>query len=252
MRLEKYAIVITVIMTVFGATIGTTHGAPKSEEKKDWNIPFLGIMKVPVQLEIVDGKDVIVEIIKFSEKINQSHPVKDTISKVQAPSPADIAEAFANNNIGVYQLALKNNGSYNLAVVFAGKLPENYNATGLTFYDKLKNTNQQQQEEIHKLILKGIDDIYTKEPDLQDMFQLEILEFYPFEEMENKNAQIVSVGGSVAARTFKLIQPLALKIYLINKDSDIYVVGVLNSGPDRKLWDNMTKEMLRTARLNGL
>lgn len=252
MGFKKYIFVFTFILTILGSIAGTTYGAQKPEVKKDWNISFLGTMKVPAQLEIVDGKDVIEEIVKFSEKVNKSHPAKDTISKVQTLSPEDIAEAFTNNNIGVYQFALKNNGSYNIAMVFAGKLPAKYNTTGLTFFDKLKNTNQQQQVEIHQLILKGMDDIYTKVPDLQDLFQLEILEFYPFEQMDNKNVQIVSVGGSVAVRTFKLIQPFALKTYIINKNSEIYIFGVLNSGPDRKIWDDMTKKMLSTARWNWL
>lgn len=252
MGLKKYVIVFTFLLTVLGPMVGTAHGEPRQEVKKAWNISFLGTMQVPAQLEIVDGKDVIGEILKFSAKLNNSHPGENTISKVQTLSPEDIAEAFANNNIGVYQFALKNNGSYNIAMVFVGKLPEKYNATGLIFFDKLKNTNQQQQEEMHKLILKEIDNVYTKQPDLQDMFQLEILEFYPFEQIFNKNAHIVSAGGSVAVRTFKLIQPLALKTYIINKNSEIYIFVVLNSGPDRKIWDDMTKEMLSTARWNWL
>jgi len=252
MRLNKYVIVFTVIMTVIGTMIGTTHGAPKPEVTKDWNISFLGTMQVPAQLEIVDGQDVLGEIVKLGEKMNKSQPVQDGISKVPTISPADIAEAFTNNNIGVYQLALKNNGSYNIGMVFVGKVPAQYNSTGLTYFDKLKNTNQQQQEEIHKLILKGINDVYTKEPDLQNIFQLEILEFYPFQQIDNTHAQIISVGGSVAVRTFKLIQPFALKTYIINKNSDIYIFGILNSGPDRKIWDDMTQKMLSTARWNWL
>ena len=252
MRLKKYIIVFTVIMTVFGAMIEITYGAPKLEEKRDWNIPFLGTLQVPTQLEIVDGKDVIREIITFDEKVKKSNPPKDTVPTVEILSPQDIDEAFANNTIGVYQLALKNNGSYHIAMVFVGKIPAEYNTKGLTFFDKIKNTPQQKQEEIHTLILKGIDDIYTKEPALQNMFQLEILEFYPYEQIDSKKAQIVSVGGSLAVRTFKLIQPFALKTYIINKNSDMYVFSVLNSGPDRKLWDSITNEMLRTARWNWL
>lgn len=250
MRLKKYLILFTVIMSVFGVMPATTYSAPKLEEKQDWNISFLGTMQVPTQLEIVDGKDVIGEIIKFAEKAHKSRPANDGISKVQTHSPEEIAEFFTNNNIGVYQLALKNNGSYNIAMVFAGKIPEKVNANGLSFFDNLKNTTPQKQEELHHFILSGINDMYTKVPDLQDIFQLEILEFYPFEQMNNKNSRIISLGGSAAVRTFKLIQPFALKTYIINKDSELYIFGVLNSGSDRKLWDDMTKEMLRTARWN--
>ena len=76
MRLKKYIIVFTVIMTVFGAMIEITYGAPKLKEKRDWNIPFLGTLQVPAQLEIVDGKDVIREIITFDEKVKKSNPSK--------------------------------------------------------------------------------------------------------------------------------------------------------------------------------
>lgn len=256
MRFKKYVIVFTVIMSVFVMMTETTYGAPKTEAKKDWAMSFLLTMQVPDQLEIVDGNSVIREILTLGEKMKKSHPTHDTLPKTQPFSPEDITQFFANHNIGIYQFALKNSGSYNTAMVFAGKLPAAHNAAGLTFFNNLKNMDQQKQEELHKLILKGIDEVYAevyaKEPDLRDMFQMEILEFYPFEHIGTKDVKIISVGGSVAVRSFKLVQPFAVKTYIINNNSDIYIFSVLNSGPDRKLWENMTKEMLRTARWDFL
>ena len=252
MEFKKHIIIFTVIMTIFGAMVETAYGAPKPEVKKDWNISFLGTVQVPAQLEIVDVIDVIGEYLKFSEKISKDNLSKNTPPKVKIPTSEEIAELFTSNNIGVYQLALKNNGSYNTVFIITGKIPKQYNTNGIKFFNTLTNIDPQKQEELHKLILKGMDEIYTKVPDLQNLFQLEILEFYPFEKMTNKNAQIISAGGSVAVRTFKLIQPMALKVYFVNKSSEIYLFGVIGSGPDRKMWDDMTKEMLSTARWSWL
>ena len=247
MRIEKYVVVCAVVMMVFGSMIGTTYGAPSEEGKKDWNISFLGTMQVPDQLEIVDGKDVILEMVKIDEKAKKEHPVKVADLKAKTFSPQEITEAFEKNNIGVYQFALKNHGSYNTAFVFVGKLPAQYNVNGVTFFDTLKNMNRKKQEEVHKMILKGIGDVYAKDPELKNVFDVEILEFYPFKQIDNENAKIVSVGGSLAVRTFKLVQPFAFKTYIVNKNSEIYIFTILDSGSDRKIWDKMTKEMLKTA-----
>lgn len=249
---SKYFIVVVVLLANFMAMMGIAYGAPKEEMKKAWNISFLGTLQVPAQLEIVDGKDVMVEIMKLSEKMEKSYPSKKKNPEVKNTTPEEIAATFDENKIGFYEFALKNNGTYNIALVFAGKLPANMNAGGIAFFETLKSTDKQKQEEIHKLILTKMDEIYEKAPDFKDMFQMEILEFYPFEQMTNKNAQIISVGGSVALRTFKLIQPAAFKVYFINKNSELYVFGVINSGQDRKLWDDMSKEMLSSARWSWL
>lgn len=250
MNFKKYIAMLTVVITVSVTMLATAYGAPKPELKKDWDISFLGTMQVPEQLEIIDGKDVIEEVMKFSEKASKAYPLKPTAPKVKAPSFEDVSEFFTTNNIGVYQLALKNNGSYNTAILFAGKIPAKNNTNQLIFFDKLKNTDPQKQKELHTLILKGIDEAYTKVPDLQNLFQLEIIEFYPFERMTSQNVEMISMGGSIAVRTFKLIQPAAFKIYVINKNAEIYIFGVINSGPDRKMWDDMTKEMLSNLQWN--
>ena len=250
MNFKKYITMLTVVMTVSITMLATAYGAPTPELKKDWDISFLGTMQVPAQLEIVDGKDVIEEVMKFSEKASKAYPMKSTVPKMKAPSFEDVSQFFTTNNIGVYQLALKNNGSYNTAILFAGKVPAKNNTNELIFFDKLKNTDSQKQKELHTLILKGIDEAYTKVPDLQNLFQLEIIEFYPFERIISQNVEMIGMGGSVAVRSFKLIQPAAFKIYVINKNAEIYVLGVINSGPDRKMWDDMTKDMLSNMQWN--
>jgi len=232
--------------------IATGYCAVKGEEKKDWNISFLGTFQVPAQLEIVDGKEVIIEVLKMSEKMGeQNTPTKEKLS-ANTVSPEAITAFFEENKIGLYELALKNNGSYNVALLFAGKLPADMNADGVAFLADLKGIDKKQQEEIHTLLQKQINDMYAQNPEMKDIFEIEILEFYPFEQLTNKNAEMISIGASVAVRAFKLIQPGACKVYFINKNSELYVFGIINSGQDRKLWDNMSKEMLSNARWSWL
>lgn len=252
MSRRKYFIVLVVLLANILNMTGVVCAAPKVETQKDWNISFLGTLQVPAQLEIVDGKDVFGQMMKVAETMGKSNPSKIDSPKVKAVSPEEIAAMFDDNKFGLYEFALKNNGTYNVAIVFAGKIPASMNAAGITFFNTLKSTDKQKQEELHKTILKGLNDIYVKAPEMKDVLQLEILEFYPFEQITNKKAQIVSVGGSVALRTYKMIQPAAFKIYFINKNSELYVFGVINSGQDRKMWDNMSKEMLSSARWNWL
>ena len=248
MRNRKIFVVLVVLVTAFLVMAGTAYGASKENSNKDWNISFLGTMQVPAQLEIVDCKDVLVEMTKINEKLATAKPAKAQKPNEKVTSPEEVAAAFEKNNIGIYEFALKNNGTYNTAWVFAAKIPDELKPAGITLFDELKATDKKQQAEIHRKILKGMDEFFTKVPDLTEIFQMEILEFYPFEQMTNKNAQIVSVGGSVVFRMYKLIQPAAFKVYFIKKNSELYVFGVVNSGPDRKMWDNMSKEMLSSAR----
>lgn len=245
---RKYLILLAVLVTTLLPMMGTVYGAPKEESKKLWNIPFLGTMQVPDRVEIVDGKDVVGQIMKMSNSMAKANSSPAKRSNVKMSSPEEISAMFDDNKIGIYEFAVKNNGAYNIALVFAGKIPTEGNASGLAFFEKLKNSDKEKQVEIHKIILNGINEAYGKVPELKDMFELEILEFYPFEQLTNKNAQIISVGGSVAVRTFKMIRPVAFKVYFINKDSELYVFGVINSGLDRQMWDTMSKEMLSSAR----
>lgn len=240
-----------VVATTFFGVAGTAYGAEKeSLGYKDWNIAFLGTLQVPGGLEIVDYKDVVAELLKVidkEEKLKQIQQEKQDINGT-AVSPEEIMAALEKYNLGIYQFALKNNGSYNTAFVVVAEIPEELKPEGLALFDKLLRQDKKNQEAIHREIIKGMDEVYAAAPETKDIFQMEFLEFYPFEQLTNKNAQIVSVGGSVAFRLFKLVMPAATKVYFIKNNKDMHVFGVVNSGPDRKLWDNMSKDMLKKAR----
>lgn len=241
-------VVLVALVTTFLMMVGTAYGAPKENGTKDWDISFLGTMQVPAKLEIVDCKDVLVELMKISQEMEKTKPASTKKTNEVVISPEEVAAAFTKNKFGIYEFALKNNGTYNTAMVFAFKMPDELKLSGMTFFDELQKIDKKQQAAIHKQIVTGMNEVFTKCPELKDTFQMEILEFYPFEQMTNKNAQIVSVGGSVAFRMYKLIQPAAFKVYFIKKNTDLYVFGVVNSGQDRKMWDNLSKEMLMSAR----
>ncbi len=247
MQKSKLFMVI-VVMTTFLVMAGTAYGASKETSTKDWNIQFLGTLQVPAQLEIVDAKDVITAIGKISEKVEKEKAAKGQKPTAEVMSAQDIAANLEKNNVGIYEFALKNNGTYNTAWVIAFKMPEEFKPTGLSFFDRIQKMDKKQQAELQTQIISGMNKVFTEVPELKDIFEMEILEFYPFEQMTNKNAQIVSVGGSVAFRMYKMIQPAAFKVYFIKKNTQMYVFGVINSGPDRKMWDNMTQEMLGSAR----
>lgn len=235
---------ICLMMLTIWITMVLTVTATEAE-KKNWDIPYLGRLYAPVELEIIDGKDVITEFIKMSETIEKSSPVKNQ-SQVTF-SDKTIEEGLSSTQISFYQLAMKNNGTYNTAFLFAGRATEEWNKQGVDFFNKLKSMDSKQQVETHAFILKIMDELYTHKPECKNIFQLEILEFYPFEQFSNKNAQIISVGGSIALRTFKIVYPTAFKIYFIKKDSHFYILGEIDSGTNRKMWQSMTKEMLSTA-----
>ena len=250
MLIKKWFVVCMVLTTVFFGVAGTAYGAAKeSAGYKDWNITFLGTLQVPGELEIIDYKDVVAELLKVidkEEKLKQIQREKQDINGT-AVSPEEIMAVLEKYNLGIYQFALKNNGSYNTAFVLAAEIPEELKAEGLALFDELLRQDKKNQEAIHREIIKGLDEAYAAAPEVKDIFQMEFLEFYPFEQLTNKNVQIVSVGGSVAVRLFKLVMPAAAKVYFIKNNKDMYVFGVVNSGPDRKLWDNMSKDMLSKA-----
>lgn len=247
MQKRKLFVVVFVLLTTFWVMIGTAYGAPKESGTKEWDISFLGTLQVPAQLEIVDAKDVIMAIGKVAEKVEKEKAAKGQKTTTEVMSAQDIAANLEKNKVGIYEFALKNNGTYNTALVIVFKMPEEFNPTGLSFFDRLQKMDKKQQAEIQKEIITGTNKVFAESPELKDIFEMEILEFYPFEHMTNKNAQIVSVGGSVAFRMYKIIQPSALKVYFIKKNTQMYVFGVINSGPDRKMWEDMTKIMLDGA-----
>lgn len=247
MQKRKLFALVFVMMT-FLVMAGTAYGAPKETSTKDWHIQFLGTLQVPAQLEIVDAKDVIMAIGKISEKVEKEKAAKGQKTTTEIMSAQDIAANLEKNNVGIYEFALKNNGTYNTALAITFKMPEEFKATGLTFFDNIQKMDKKQQTELQKQIITGMNKVFTEVPELKDIFEMEILEFYPFEHMTNKNAQIVSVGGSVAFRMYKMIHPAAFKVYFIKKNTQMYVFGVINSGPDRKMWEDMTKTMLGGAR----
>lgn len=241
---------VVALLAICIASMETAYGAEKNDSKAAWNISFLGALPVPAQMEIIDIKDVLIELSKLNAKTEEQNPPKDNNLKKKVMSPEEIAAVFETYNIGVYEFAIKNNGTYNTALAFAGKAPAQMNANGIKFFNRLQTTSKQQQKEIHMAILKGIDEVYAKKPDLKNVFELEILEFYPFEHISNKNVEIISIGGSMAIRTFKLIQPAAFKVYFINKNAELYIFAVINSGLDRKMWDQMSQDMLTNAQWN--
>ncbi|WP_110955499.1 hypothetical protein [Anaerosinus massiliensis] len=239
----KRMISAMVIVLVIGSA-----GIVNASATKAWEIPFLGTLQVPEQLEIIDGKDVMFAFVKYGEEIEKNKNKNKILrSEFKANPYEEIEKAFDQNYIGVYQFAFKDKGSYNTAFGFAGKIPAQYNANGIDFFDVLKHTDRKKQEEIHTLILKTMKDIYEKETGLKDTFDIEILDFYPLKQFKNEEVQVISGGANLVVRNFKLVRPFAVKVYLIQKNSEIYVFGVLNSGYDRKFWDKMTEKMLRTA-----
>lgn len=250
MLIRKWFVVCVVLASAFLGVAGTAYGAPKEEAShKDWNIAFLGTLPVQSGLEIVDYKDVVAAMMKV---VNQEERAKQIQRESQdisgtAVSPEELLAALEKYNLGIYQFALKNNGSYNTAVVLAAEIPEELKPAGLALFDELLRQDKKKQEATYGQIIKGMDELYRAAPEAKDVFQMEFLEVYPFEQLTNKNAQIVSVGGSVALRIFKLVMPAAVKVYFIRNNTDMYVFGVVNSGPDRKLWDNMSKDMLSKA-----
>ena len=248
MQKRKLVVIVFVLLTSLWIMLETAYGAPRESAAKEWDISFLGTLQVPAQLEIVDAKDVIKVIGEIAEKVEKEKAAKGQKTTTEVVSAQDMVASLERNNAGIYELALKNKGTYNIALVIAFKMPEEFKSTGLSFFDKLQTMDKKQQAEIQRQII-NITTVALKEvPNLKDVFEMEVLEFYPFEQMTNKNAQIVSVGGSVAFRTYKIIQPAALKVYFIKKNTQMYVFGVMNSGPDRKMWDDMTKTMLGGAK----
>lgn len=248
MNAKKYVMVLTVLMATLLPVVGIAYGAPQNEDSKLWNIPFLGTMEVPKQLEIIDGKDIVWQMIKVGNEGMKLNPnAYKQGNTVKATLPEDVATMFDESQMGFYEFALKKNNTYSVAFVFAGKVPENGNQGALAFFEKLKSTDKQKQAELQQLIRLQMADAYQKVPGLKDLFQLEILEFYPFEQFANKEAQVISVGGSLAVRSFKILSPVACKVYFINKNSEIYVFGVIDNGTDRQTWDDMSKKMLSNA-----
>lgn len=244
MKKSKWFVVIAVWLTAYLSMSGIADCAA---EEKTWDISFLGTLKVPAQLEIVDAKDVITEIGKISEKIEKENVAKGVKPAARIISPQEVIAALEKNHVGIYELALKNKGSYNTAFVITFKFPREFEAAGVNFFDSLQKMDKNQQAEVHKQILAGMDTAYAKIPDLKGILEMEILEFYPFEQMTNANAEMISVGGSVAFRMYKIIEPAAVKVYFIKKNKQFYVFGLINSGQDRKLWEDMTKKMLSDA-----
>ena len=251
MLIRKWFVICVVLAATFFSMAGTTYGAAKEEAgSKDWNIAFLGTVQVPGGLEIVDYKDVLAEMMKVidqEEKLKQIQQEKQDLGGTSV-SAEEVLASLEKYNLGIYQLALKNSGTYNTAVVLAMEIPEELKPAGFAMFDELLKQDKKKQEAIYGEIVKGLDGLYAATPEVKNVFQMEILEFYPFEQLTNKNAQIVSVGGSVALRFFKLVMPAAAKMYFIKNNTNLYVFGVVNSGPDRKLWDNMSKDMLSKAR----
>ena len=250
MLIKRWFVIGLVLSVAFFGVAGTAYGAAKEKAaSRNWNIAFLGTLPVQGGLEIVDYKDVVaamMKVINQEEKAKQIQRESQDISGTVV-SPEEVLAALEKYNLGVYQWALKNNGTYNTAVVFVAEIPDEIKPMSLALFDELLKQDKKKQEAIYGQIVKGMDELYSEAPEAKDVFQMEFLEFYPFEQVTNKNAQIVSVGGSVALRIFKLVMPAALKVYFIKNNTDMYVFGVVNSGPDRKLWDNMSKDMLSKA-----
>lgn len=246
MKKGKLVLVLLVVMMSFTTITADVYGESPEQGKKSWYIPFFASMEVPEQLIIIDGKDIINEMAKLMETAGKSYPTRNNQNSKKI-SPEEIGDVFDENQIHFYQFALKENGSYQTAFAFVGKVPDEWNKPAMKFFSELQHIDQKGQQEIRRNILTKMGEAYTMVPELKNLLQVEILEFYPFEKFTSKNSQVVSVGGSIALYQFKMIQPAAFKIYFINKNSKIYLLGVINSGPNRKMWDAMTRDMLSTA-----
>ncbi|MDU4962327.1 MAG: hypothetical protein E6X17_16845 [Sporomusaceae bacterium] len=241
--MKKQLFAVLAILTMLAAATVTGHSAPAAASR-DWTIDFMGTLQVPVQLEIVDAKEVILGIEQISR---HERAAKGMNTEADALQAQELAAALARNNIGIYQLALKRDNSYHTAIAFAAKLPEEMLPIGLGLFEELQSMDQQQQTEIRQRFLAEIETGLAASPELAELFNVEVLELYPFEQMTSKSAQIVSVGGSLAFRMYKLIQPAAFKVHFIRRNSQMYVFGVMNSGTDRRLWEDMTQAMLASA-----
>lgn len=250
MRRKYSLLMILVLVVLFSWSTGVSYAAVKDEPSKNWSIPFMGVMPIPAQLEVVDGKDVVLAMLRMGETFEQQLPAEAKTRRTPPLTAEDVEKAFEKYPVAFYQLALKNNGTYNTAFLFTAKIPQDMNLATTDLFDKIHKAEPQKQAEFQKLITDGLEMMYVKAPELRDVLSLEILEFYPFETMRNSEAEIVSVGGSVAARTFKLINPFAIKVYLIRNQTDYYVTALIASGPERKLWNDMTKEMLSKIRFS--
>ncbi len=247
-RLVKNLLIILTLAISASALPSLGYAAAQTDKKPDSTISFLGTLEIPSQLEIIDMKDVFIEIIKMGEKLQEEKEAKEGSSSTgEIPkkiSEENLRTALNQYDIGAYQFALKQNGSYNQAFVLAAKLPPNMKEAAGRFLGEMKTYDKKKQSELKALTEKAIQDAIASTPELKTSFSFELLEFYPFEYTKKGKLQMISAGGSMAVRTYKLIQPFAVKTYLLEKNSDYYVFAIINSGSDRKLWDNLTKEML--------
>lgn len=246
----KHACCLLLTLTIICLQAATLYAAPKTEEKKSWTIPFMGTMQVPAQLEVVDGKDVVLSLLRFSEKMEEQRPNKAKLGTQRQISTEDIEKAFAQVQIGAYELALKNNGTYNIAFLVAAKVPKEMTVMSGELFDTVKKADSEKQAEMYNQFTNAMELLYIQSPELKDVLLLEVLEFYPFERLKNRKTEVVSFGGSLAVRTFKLVQPFAFKMYIVKNNADFYVLALMTPGPERKLWNDMTKEMISKVKFS--
>jgi hypothetical protein len=247
MKNKRIAVLLVMLAACFAVT-GTVCAAG-DETTRPWDIPFIGTLQVPARMEIIELKDVLAEAIKFEQKQQAAKQKVLPLNKDKAPAKKqltleDLDKFSKTSNFGLYEFAVKAEGTYSTAFAFAFKVPGKMTLDMHAFFNKLRDATTQQEEELRSTVMQGLELAYAKEPDMRDILAFEILEFYPFDRLESGDAEIVGVGGSVAFRTFKLICPVAGKVFFIRKNDELYVFGIVNSGVDRKRWAEIGTNMV--------
>lgn len=241
----KFSIISLLVLLLSLAALPLSLAAAPPQQT--WSSSPLGTMQAPSQLEIIDLKDVLAEMLRASEKYGKPGAQAAAIPGLpgKQATPESLLALFDKYNIGLYQLAIKNGTYYHTAYAGAMKLPSEVKFQAELLLQQIKNADKKQQADYQQLITALISQAFTA-PELQDSFKFEILDFYPFESFTQKNVQAVSVGGSVALRMYNMLQPVAFKAYLLRNSGEYYVFLVVNSGPDQKLWNETSKAMLLT------
>lgn len=228
-----------------------------ADPKRMMEIPQFGTMEIPEKLTVVNGSDVVKSmagsLLYLGDIMGNKMPKDKVPDKNKMRKVIDEMDRKAREyGIGIYQLALKDRGSYHTAMMFAVKLPREAYADLMKVQREIECMDRADQLEL----AMGLERITSSASFVVSGcnaadFGLEIMEVYPVEcKMENR-MKYTSVGGSVAVRLFKIISPYAFKLYLVQSENGMHLIGFASDGTQRGVWNKVVEKMMYSVQLES-
>jgi len=206
-----------------------------SNDSRQWDVPFLGMMIGPEGFTAVDMEQYMQQLEPI---LNANMQKKD--GNIPVAKVGGLEKMQLPPEIKVYQLQVEQGNIYHIAWAVAFEDKGNSAAPIDNYF-----TREQERfmEEMNGLLLTGIKKV-EEESEKTGFFKVRVLNLMPLSQLEGSTEVIYTVGGRLIVDSKGLIAPLYGKAYFLNRGGKLASAIIFTTDADGGFWGGIADQLL--------